>query len=187
MLLPYIVGREYRDKLRWRRCLFHRRSSFRFFALHQAHDAGNVEAELAGGFDGLNCGGAGGADVVDNDDACAFLAEPFNALSGAVLFFSFTYKKAVNRAARHGDGDHDWVGAHGEAADGLRVPTTGANFVEKDLASELRAARIKRGGAAIDVIVAGASGGELELAQLEGLAREQAQQFLACVGHEFPR
>ena len=83
MLLPYIVGREYRDKLRWRRCLFHRRSSFRFFALHQAHDAGNVEAELAGGFDGLNCGGAGGADVVDNDDACAFLAEPFNALSGA--------------------------------------------------------------------------------------------------------
>ena len=48
------------------------------------------------------------------------------------------------------------------SADGVGFPALLADLFEKNLADQLRAASIERGGAAIDVIVAGAAGGQLE-------------------------
>jgi hypothetical protein len=39
------------------------------------------------------------------------------------------------------------------------------------------------GGAAVDVIVAATSAGELEFAKAEGLLRKKGQELLACIGH----
>ncbi len=93
----------------------------------------------------------------------------------------------MERSAGDGDGDHDGVGAHGESSDGVGVPGLGAHFIEKDLADQLRAAGIERGGAAIDVIVAGAAGGQLEFAEAKRFPRQQLQQLLSCSGHAFLR
>ncbi len=87
--------------------------------------------------------------------------------------------------AEHGDRDHDRVGSHGESADGLRTPVAALDFVEKNAAGQARALGVQRGGAAVDVVVAGAAAGELELAQAEGLLREKGKKLLACVGHGF--
>jgi len=56
------------------------------------------------------------------------------------FFSALRTRKAVERSAGDGDGDHDGVGAHGESSDGVGVPGLGAHFIEKDLADQLRAA-----------------------------------------------
>ena len=61
------------------------------------------------------------------------------------------------RSADHGHGDNDRIGAHGQTANGVGVPSLLADFLEKHLAGELRAARVERRGAAVDVVVAGAA------------------------------
>ena len=85
--------------------------------------------------------------------------------------------------AEHGDGDDDGVGSHGESADGLRTPVAALDFVEKDAGGEARALGVQGGGAAVDVVVAGAAAGELELAKAEGLLRKKGEELLASVGH----
>ena len=46
------------------------------------------------------------------------------------------------------------------------------HFVEKDAASETGAFAAQSGGATVNVIVASAAGGELELSQAKGVASE---------------
>src|SRR6266496_5983774 len=158
MLFPHLVCREDRDERRGCRGFFYVRTAVRVLTFYQAHRAYDFESKVAGGFDGLHGGGAGGADIVHNHDARAFFAKAFNALSGAVLFFGLAHKEAVHSAARYNDGYDNGVGTHGKAADGFGLPSEFADFFEEDFASELCTAGIERGGAAVDVVVAGDAG-----------------------------
>ena len=97
-----------------------------------------------------------------------------------MLLLGLADEEAVQGSAGDGDGDDDGVGAHGQSSDGVGVPALRAHFLKKNLADQLRAASIERGGAAIDVIVAGAAGGKLEFAEAEGFLRQQGQEFLSC-------
>ena len=45
------------------------RGATALFAVDEAEDSGDVHAGFASGFDGGDCRAAGGADVVDDDDA----------------------------------------------------------------------------------------------------------------------
>ncbi len=80
-----------------------------------------------------------------------------------------------------GDVGDDWVGAHGESADGLGVDVVGFKQIENGVACEAAAFGVQRGGAAVDVVVAGAAGGELELAEAKAGAGEKREKLL-CVG-----
>src|SRR5580658_8155030 len=185
VLAAHFVGSEDGDKGRGRGGFLYVRTAASFFALDQAHCASDYESEIAGGFDGLDGGGSGGAYVVDDHDARAFFAEAFEALSGAVLFFTFAYQKTVQFAADYRNGGDDGIGAHGEAADRGRLPVVPENFGEKNFAGKTRTLGIERGGAAVDVVVAGATGRKLEFAQAERLAGKQAEQLRTGVGFRF--
>ena len=97
----------------------------------------------------------------------SFFAEAFDALAGAVLLLGFADKEAVDFAAGYGDGYDDGVGAHGQSADGFGFPPELANFFKENFARELCPAGIERGGAAIDVVVAGSARGQLEFSEAE--------------------
>src|SRR5581483_3901345 len=163
---------------------FNVRASFRFFPLDQAHHANDLESEFAGGFDGLNGRGARGADIVDNNDSRAFFSKAFDTLASAVLLLGFAYQKAAEITAEHRDRNHDRISSHGQAADGLRLPSTLANFLEKNFPGEARALGIKGRGAAIDVVVARASGREFEVSQAEGFEGQRGKQVLTRRVHE---
>ena len=184
------------------------------FALDEADDADDVHLGGTGGVDGLDGGGAGGAYVVHDDDLSAGLGEAFDALLGAVLFFGFADEESVEGLARgrgtglaeligvgvrvratitarlsflrgeDGDGDDDGIGAEGHAADGIRRPAAEADDVEDDASGEAGAFGVKSGGAAIDVVIAGRSGGEGEMSLLVGAIDEKVEQLGARVGHE---
>src|SRR5580658_6004568 len=78
-------------KRRRSRGLFHVRPSLGFFAFHQTHGARNLKSELASSFNRLHGGGAGGANVVDDDHARALFAEALDALAGPVLLFRLAH------------------------------------------------------------------------------------------------
>src|SRR5262249_35024137 len=124
-------------------------------------------------------GGTGGADVIDNDDFGALLAEAFDTLTSTVLLLGFADEEAVELAAGDGYSNDDRVGSHGESTDGWGLPAALANLVEDNVAGELGAAGVEGGGAAIDVVVAGCARGEREVSQLERFMGQQAKQFLA--------
>ena len=94
----HVPGSENRNERRRGRCLLHAGTALRLFALHQAHHAGNLESELAGGFDRLHGGGAGGADIVNDHHARALLAKALDSLPRAVLLFGFAHKKPMQLA-----------------------------------------------------------------------------------------
>ncbi len=107
----------------------------------------------------------------------------------AVGLLCLADKKTVDEAAfasfcmmlRAGDryrGD-DRIGAQSQAADGMRIEMMFVQQIENGEAGEARAFGVQGGGAAVDVVVATAAGGELEVAQLEGLAGKQSEQLLA--------
>ncbi len=77
--------------------------------------------------------------------------------------------------------DDDGIGAHGEASNGLRTPAAALDLIEKDAAGQPRAFGVQRGGAAVNVVVAGAAAGELELSEAEGLLRDESEELLARV------
>src|SRR5215831_1973612 len=108
------------------------------------------------GFDGR---GSSGADVVHDDYARAFLVIALDALAHAMVFFSFANQETIQLAAGDGGCNYDRVGAHGQAADRLRLPSPGANFFQKHHAGDLRTARVERSGATVDVVVAGRARG----------------------------
>ena len=154
-----------------------------FFALHDADDGGDVHAGFAGGLDGVDGGSAGGADVVDDDDARAFAAETFNAAAGAVGLLRFADEEAIAAAVRSGFDSARQALAVATletigSAPMVSPPTASALIlfsfeqIEDRLAGEAAAFGVERGGAAVDVVVAGAAGGELELAEIEAGAGE---------------
>src|SRR5580700_4841220 len=143
------------------------------FALDQAHGSDDFKTVFAGGFDGLDSGGSGGANIVDDHYPRAFFAEAFDAAAGAVLLLRFAHEEAIQIAAGYGTGYDDGIGAHGQSADGIGVPALFVDRIEEDLPDQLRAAGIERGGAAVDVIVAGSAGGQLEFTEAKGFASQQ--------------
>ena len=187
MLFSNLIRGEDRDKRRRRSSLFNVGAAVSILALHQAHDSDDFESESAGGLDRVDGRAAGGANIVNDDDGRARLAEALNALSGAVLLFRLADEKTVQRTAGHSYGNNNRIGSHGEAANRGRFPFLLAYLVEKDLAHELSASGIQRGGAAVDVIVARRSGRQLEFTEAKRLAGEHSQELLAGGGHEFLR
>jgi hypothetical protein len=141
-----------------------------FFTLHDADDGGDGHAGFLCRFDRVDGGAAGGADVVDDDDARAFTAEAFDAAAGAVGLLGLAHQEAVQqrragmlkRPPRTGRGDirHDGVSPHGQAADSVGLDVAGFEEFEDGVAGEAAALGVQRGGAAVDVVVAGAAGGE---------------------------
>jgi hypothetical protein len=80
-------------------------------------------------------------------------------------------------ALRAGDSysGNNGIGAEGEAADSVRIEVVLVQEIKYGETGETAAFRVQRGGAAVDVVVAAAAGGELEVAELEGLAGEQGE------------
>src|SRR5271166_6404709 len=113
VLAAYFVGCADGNEGRGSGGLFDVGTSPGFFALDQAHCAGDLESEIAGGFDGLDGGGSGGANIVDDYYARPFFAEAFDALSGAVLLFGFADQKTVQVSADYRNRRDDGIGAHG--------------------------------------------------------------------------
>src|SRR5579872_1296067 len=167
MLFAHVTRGENRDERGGRGSLFYIRASIGFFALDQTHHANDIESELACRFDRLDGGGPGRADVVDDDDAGTLLAKALDALSGAVLLLSLANQKSIQLTADYGHGDDDGISAHGKPADRLRLPASLADLFQEDFSGKVRTFGVEGGGAAIDVIVAGAAGRELELSQPE--------------------
>ena len=61
-----------------------------------------------------------------------------------------------------------------------------AQQIEDSEAGKASALGVQRGGAAVDVVVAAPAGRELEVAELEGLAREKGEELLAVSGGSRP-
>src|SRR5581483_6213221 len=112
MFLAHVVGGEDGNKPGGSGGAFNISSATCFFAFHQAHHADDFKSELARGFDRLNGGGAGGADVIHDDHARAFFLEAFDALSCAVLFFRFADEETVHSSTHDRARHHDGIGAH---------------------------------------------------------------------------
>jgi len=77
-----------------------------------------------------------------------------------------------------GDVGDDGIRAQGEAADGFRVDVVLLEQIEDCFAGEPAAFGVQCGGAAVDVVVTGAAGGELELAEAEAGSSEDGEQLL---------
>lgn len=165
MLFSHVGRGEDRDEGRRRSSFLDIWKAVGLLALDEAHDADDIESEIAGRIDGLDGRGARGADIVDDDDTCTFLAKAFDTLAGTVLLLGLADEEAMERAAYYRDANHNWVSAHSEAADGVGVPVLRPHFFQEDQAGEARSASVKRGGAAVDVIVAGATGRKFEFAE----------------------
>src|SRR5215475_6155367 len=162
-----VARTENRNERCWRCGLLYIRPSTSLFAFHKAHGGDDFETVFTRGLNGFDRRCPGGADVVDNHHARSFFMVPLDTLAHAVLLFSFAYQEAVQLPAGDGGRNYNRVGAHCEATDGLRLPSPGANFFQKDLASELGATRVEGGGAAVDIVVAADAGRKLELSQFE--------------------
>ena len=166
-----------------------------FFPLHNANHRSDFHAGFAGGFNGVDGGCAGGADIVDDYDAGTFATEAFNAAACAVSLFGFADQESmkqgrswmIKRAPGAGSGDiaHDGVGAHGKSAYGIRCYAMLLKKFQHGVAGETPAFGMQRGGAAGDVVVACAAGGKLELAEAEAGAGKKREQLLGVcwLGH----
>ncbi len=104
-----------------------------------------------------------------------------------MLLFGLPHEKAVQLTAHYRNCHDDGIGAHRQAANGLRLPVPLPDFVQENLASQARALGIESGRTAVDVVVARTAGRELELTQPEGFGGEQAQQILTRRTHEYLR
>src|SRR5882724_10970625 len=162
----HIIRSKHTDEWRWLRCFLHRWPPACFQSLHQTSHTADVEAKFARRFNGLDCGTARGADVVDNHHTRAFFLKAFDPAAHAVGFFCFAHQKTMNRStglrADDGRGDNDWISAHGQPADSLRLPALLLNEFKKDSPGKFSALGMKRGGTAINVIIALAAGRERE-------------------------
>src|SRR5207248_7012577 len=113
VLLAHVVRAKDRDKRRDACGLLYVRASFGLFALHQAHHSHNFETIFAGDLNGLDCGGTGGTNVIDDDHPSALLTKALNALAGTMLLLGLANEEPAHLAADHGDRDHDGIGSHG--------------------------------------------------------------------------
>jgi hypothetical protein len=177
-----------------------------FLALDNAYHSGDDHSGFARGLDGRDGRAAGGADVVDDDDARAGLEEAFDAAGCSMLFFGLAYEEAVDEAtfargrgirlrgpiegalgAGGGDVGDDGVSAHGEAADGFGLDVAGFEQFKNGVTGEAAALGVEGGGAAVDVVIAGCAGGEGKVAEAEAEAGEERQKLLDVGrgGHRF--
>ena len=168
---------------------FDRRTAIGFFALHQADHSNHMHSRLARGFNGHDGRGARGADIIDNDDRRTGLGEALDAACGSMRFFLFANEKAVDHrrswriqstpgAGRGGMAD-DRVGSERESSEGARLQAMLANEIEDSQAGKPAAFAAEGGGAAIDVVVALAARGKLEIAQAEGVTSQCLEQGVA--------
>src|SRR5580704_18367833 len=113
MFFAHFGCSEYRNK--WRGCggLLYLRTPLRFFALYQAHHAGDFKSKFTCRLDRLNCGRSRGTDIIHDHDARAILSKAFDSLSRAMLLLGFADEKTVDFAAGHGYGHHQWISPHG--------------------------------------------------------------------------
>jgi hypothetical protein len=166
-----------------------------FFALHDANHRGDVHAGILSSLDGGNGGSSGGANIVDDDDTSAFSAEALDAAARSVSFLGFADKESMEQrrvgmrlrapGARRGHVGHDRIGAHRQPTDCFGINLVCFKQLKNGVAGEATALGVQSGGAAVNVVVAGAAGGELELAQLEAGAGEEREELLGVgfVGH----
>ncbi len=83
-----VRGEETQEGRTFRRA-FDGRTAVCFFALDDADDGDDDHAGLLRGLDGVDGGCTGGANVIDDDDACALFAESFDATARAMGFLGF--------------------------------------------------------------------------------------------------
>ena len=130
-----VVGRKQAKKRSTLRSNFDGGAAVRFLALDDADHGGDNHSGFAGCLDGVDGGGAGGADVVHDDHAGAGLVEAFNAAAGAVGLLGLADEETVEqwcggagKRAPCAGGGHvgdDGVRAQGESADGFGGATPG--------------------------------------------------------------
>src|SRR5258706_9849542 len=149
-----------------------------FLAFDETHGTDNLEAKFARGLNRLDGRSTRGAHVVHNHDLCSLSAKALYALSRTMLLFHFSNQKAVqlqsSMGSCHRRGSDDRIRAHGEAADGLGFPAPSLNLFEEHFSGKAGALGIQRRGAAIDVVIASAAGGKLEVPQPEGFLGQEA-------------
>src|SRR5436190_8438102 len=184
MLLANVVGGKDSNKGRRGGSFLNRITPAGFLPFHQAHRADHLKSEFAGRFDGLHGGSTGGTNVVNDHNPRVLFPKSLDALSGAMLFFSFAHQETIQFSTLDGDRDHDEIGSHGQAADGLSFPFVCANLLQKNLAGQFCAVRVERGGTVVAVVVAAGTGRKLEFAQPKRLTGEHSQKFLARRSHE---
>jgi hypothetical protein len=158
------------------------------FALHDADDSGDDHTGFLRGLDGGDGGSAGGANVVDDDNASAFTAEALDAAARAVSLLGLAHEEAMEqrrvrmrlRAPGAGRGHirHDGISAHGQPTDGFGVDFVRLKQLKNGVAGEPAAFGVQCCCAAVNVVVAGAAGGELELAKPEAGAGEEREELL---------
>ena len=168
------------------------RAASGLFALDNADNCGDDHTGFLRGLNGGDGRCAGGADVIDNDDSCAFTAETFDAAACAMRFLGLANQEAVKqrrvgmrlRAPGTGGRDirDDRVSAHGEAADGFGFNLVGFEQFEDRVPGQAAAFGVQSRRAAVNVVVACAAGGKLELAKLEAGAGQQFEQLLPVSG-----
>ncbi len=128
---------------------------------------GDDHARFASSFNGVDGGGTGGADIIDDDDAGAFTAEAFDAPACSMLLFGFADKEAVNQR-RAGMGNrtpgagggyvgNDGIRAERKAADGFCLNVILLKQIKDGFSSEATAFGVERSGSAVDVVVTGAA------------------------------
>ena len=137
-------------------------------AIDKAKNTDDLHIGSPGGLNGLNGGSAGGADVINNDDARTRLAESFHAAASAVGLLGFADQESMDKGCmgmvdaipRAGGSNvrNQRVGTHSEAADGLRLHIVLLDEVKKRQPGEAATLRVQRGGTAVYVVVAVRSG-----------------------------
>src|SRR5581483_11598092 len=167
MFRTYVIRSEHGNKSRWRRSLLHVDTATGFLPFNQAHYAHYFESEFAGSLNGLDGRTSGSTDIIHNHHARCFFAETFDPLTGAVLLLGFANQKSIQLTADHRYGNHNGIGTHGQATDGLRIPVARTNLIPENRANQPRSLRVESCSAAIDVIVAGSAGREFEFSQPE--------------------
>ena len=88
--------------------------------------------------------------------------------------------------AGRGDVGDDGISAHGETADSFGLDAFLLKEFEYGVSREAATFGIQCGRAAIDVVIAGAAGGELELPELKAGAGEEREELFAVgsLGHQ---
>jgi hypothetical protein len=188
-----VVRGEKAQEGRATRSIFYGRSAVGFFPFDDADYGRDRHICFARSFKRVDRGGAGGADVVDNDNAGSWAAKTFDTATGAVRFLGFANEEAVQQrrggvglgapGAGGGDIGDDGVGAESEAADGFGIDAILLQKLKHSEAGEPTALGVEGGGPAVDVVVARCARGELELAEAKAGSGEKGEKLLGVGGH----
>jgi hypothetical protein len=137
---------------------------------------------------------ARGANIVHDHDAAARFLEALDATASPMRLLRLPDQETVDPIgftvevlgaggepgldrlrAQDADPGDDRVRPKSHAADRLRVPPPVLDLVQHNTAGEPGSFRVQRRGAAVDVVVAGTAGRELELAEPERLHGQERE------------